>query len=280
MAEPRGTQIKNLPRVDTLDGSDVLVKQKTLPNNSATQGITVDNAMNYISQQLSMPQILQDISDLQQQITTIIQKSDVADIVNCYDNEGDASKTDIVHYDTTTLSNNDIIEVLEDETHSDSVSYYKYNATTNTFTYIGSLAPYYNKTEIDDKLLLINNDIANIVNRIATLENLPHIIYSNYTVKPYYEVLSNGMCRQWSFPDPAHTESTYTTNRTFSFTIPYKNTGYLLKNIGFDVHCIGEQLVTLTTTGFTTSSLSTPSGTRCWEAYGEVDLEQISNYIL
>ena len=279
MAEPRGTQIKNLPRVDTLDGSDVLVKQKTLPNNSATQGITVDNAMNYISQQLSMPQILQDIADLQQQITTIIQKSDVADIVNCYDNEGDASKTDIVHYDTTTLSNNDIIEVLEDETHSDSVSYYKYNATTNTFTYIGSLAPYYNKTEIDDKLLLINNDIANIVNRIATLENRPHLIYSNYATRPYYEVYSNGMCRQWSMPDANQSSSAFTENTTINFAIPYKNTKYLLYPVGFDVSNVGAQQVSLSTTGFTTSSMITPCGTRCWVAYGEVDLSQISNYI-
>lgn len=123
-------------------------------------------------------------------------------------------------------------------------------------------------------------NLTSLVNRVATLESLPHIIYSNYTVKPYYEVLSNGMCRQWSMADPSDTSSAYTTDTTFSFAIPYKNTGYLLKNVGFDVRNVGEQLVTLSTTGFTTSSLRTASGTRCWEAYGEVDLEQISDYIL
>lgn len=64
MAEPRGTQIKLLPRVNTLDGSDVIVKQKTLPNNSQTQGISVDDLMNYAKQQLSISQIEQDILDL------------------------------------------------------------------------------------------------------------------------------------------------------------------------------------------------------------------------
>ena len=123
-------------------------------------------------------------------------------------------------------------------------------------------------------------NLTSLVNRVATLESLPHIIYSNYTVKPYYEVLSNGMCRQWSMADPSDTSSAYTADTTFSFAIPYKNTGYLLKNVGFDVRNVGEQLVTLSTTGFTTSSLRTASGTRCWEAYGEVDLEQISDYIL
>ena len=112
------------------------------------------------------------------------------------------------------------------------------------------------------------------------LENFPHIIYSNYTVKPYYEVLSNGMCKQWSIADPSVIGSSYTENTTFSFAIPYKNTGYLLYPVGFDVRDVGSQRVTLSTTGFTTSSLSTPCGTRCWVAYGEVDLSQISDYIL
>ena len=123
-------------------------------------------------------------------------------------------------------------------------------------------------------------NLTSLVNRVATLESLPHIIYSNYTVKPYYEVLSNGMCKQWSIADPSVIGSSYTENTTFSFAIPYKNTGYLLYPVGFDVRDVGSQRVTLSTTGFTTSSLSTPCGTRCWVAYGEVDLSQISDYIL
>ena len=71
MSEPRGTQIKNLPRVNTLAGSDVIVKQKTLQNNSQTQGIQVSDVINYTKQQLSIPQILQDITDIQQQIAQI-----------------------------------------------------------------------------------------------------------------------------------------------------------------------------------------------------------------
>ena len=79
--------------------------------------------------------------DLQGQIDAISSASDVVDVVGTY--------AELQSYDTSKLSDNDIIKVLTDETHDDSISYYRWNDATNTFTYIGSQGPFYTKSETD-----------------------------------------------------------------------------------------------------------------------------------
>ena len=79
--------------------------------------------------------------NLQGQIDAISSASDVVDVVGTY--------AELQDYDTSKLSDNDIIKVLTDETHDDAISYYRWNDTTNTFTYIGSQGPFYTKSETD-----------------------------------------------------------------------------------------------------------------------------------
>ena len=79
--------------------------------------------------------------DLQGQIDAISSSSDVVDVVGTY--------AELQNYDTSKLSDNDIIKVLTDETHDDAISYYRWNDTTNAFTYIGSQGPFYTKSETD-----------------------------------------------------------------------------------------------------------------------------------
>lgn len=79
--------------------------------------------------------------DLQGQIDAISSASDVVDVVGTY--------AELQSYDTSKLSDNDIIKVLTDETHDDAISYYRWNDATNTFTYIGSQGPFYTKSETD-----------------------------------------------------------------------------------------------------------------------------------
>lgn len=67
-------------------------------------------------------------------------KSDVADIVQCYDRGSDTSKTDIVHYNKSTLTLNSIVKVLDDEIHGNVASYYKLTNST-AFTYLASEKP-------------------------------------------------------------------------------------------------------------------------------------------
>ena len=79
--------------------------------------------------------------NLQEQIDAISSSSDVVDVVGTY--------AELLNYDTSKLGDNDIIKVLTDETHDDAISYYRWNDTTETFTYIGSQGPFYTKSETD-----------------------------------------------------------------------------------------------------------------------------------
>lgn len=82
--------------------------------------------------------------ELQAQIDAISSKSDVVDVV--------ASYVELVAYDTSTLGDNDVIKVLEDETHDDAESYYRWNLTTETWGYIGSQGPFVTPAEMQTAL--------------------------------------------------------------------------------------------------------------------------------
>ena len=81
---------------------------------------------------------------LQGQIDAITSSSDVVDIVGTY--------TDLQNYDTQHLGNNDVIKVLQDSTHNDAMTYYRWLKNTSTWQYIGQEGPYYTKSEIDTTL--------------------------------------------------------------------------------------------------------------------------------
>lgn len=83
-------------------------------------------------------------TNLQSQIDSITASSDVKDIVG--------TKAELNSYDTSTLGNNDIIKVLQDESEDDATTYYRWNATTSQFTLIGEEGPYYTKAQADTLL--------------------------------------------------------------------------------------------------------------------------------
>lgn len=80
-------------------------------------------------------------SGLQSQIDALAAASDVTDIVGTY--------AALQAYDTSRLSDNDIIKVLQDETHDDETTYYRWHASTQTFSLIGEEGPYYTKAAAD-----------------------------------------------------------------------------------------------------------------------------------
>lgn len=82
--------------------------------------------------------------NLQSQIDTIKASSDVVDIVGTY--------AELEEYDTSKLNDNDIVKVLEDETHDDDITYYRWSTSTETFSFVGSLSAYYSKGETDTLL--------------------------------------------------------------------------------------------------------------------------------
>ena len=87
-------------------------------------------------------------NNLQNQIDAIVASSDVVDIVGTYQ--------ELQNYDTSKLGDNDIVKVLEDSTHNNATSYFRWKKTQSTWQYIGSEGPYYTKSEtnnlLDDKV--------------------------------------------------------------------------------------------------------------------------------
>ena len=143
------------------------LRQSVGNNTSAIESLTSD-----LSQETE--QRNGDVIYLQQQIDALSSKGDVADIVGTYQ--------DLLNYDTSTLLNKSIIKVLTDSTHDNASSYYKWNSNTSSFTYIGSEAPTYNKTEIDE---MYGNSVHKTGNETIagtkTFSNIPVITGGNST---------------------------------------------------------------------------------------------------
>ena len=118
----------------------------TLQNNitaEATARANADTALNTaITSEVTARQTAD--AGLQSQIDAITASSDVKDIVG--------TKAELNNYDTSTLGNNDIIKVLQDESESNATTYYRWNATTQQFTLIGEEGPYYTKSQADTLL--------------------------------------------------------------------------------------------------------------------------------
>lgn len=68
---------------------------------------------------------------LQQEIDDLKNSPDVVDIVATY--------AALQAYDTSKLGDNDIVRVLEDETHDDNSTYYRWDKQAETWTYVGEI---------------------------------------------------------------------------------------------------------------------------------------------
>lgn len=74
------------------------------------------------------------VRSIEQEIEEMKNNPDVVDILNTY--------ADLQAYDTSKLSDKDIVRVLNDETHNGESTYYRYTKSSNTWTYIGSSKQY------------------------------------------------------------------------------------------------------------------------------------------
>lgn len=78
---------------------------------------------------------------LQGEIDDIKNAPDVVDIVATY--------AALQAYDTSKLTDKDIIRVLADETHDGQSTYYRWTASSSTWAYIGAVGDYYTKSQTD-----------------------------------------------------------------------------------------------------------------------------------
>lgn len=74
------------------------------------------------------------IMDLEDEVERLENNPDVVDIVATY--------VDLQSYDTSQLTDKDVIRVLQDETHDGDSTYYRWSTSTNTWTYIGESKQY------------------------------------------------------------------------------------------------------------------------------------------
>lgn len=69
------------------------------------------------------------IMNVEDEVEELKNNPDVVDVVGTYQ--------DLQAYDTSTLTDKDIIRVLEDSTHDNKSTFYRWNASTNQFDYVG-----------------------------------------------------------------------------------------------------------------------------------------------
>lgn len=103
---------------------------------------------------------------LQGEIDTIKAGSDVTDVVGTYEN--------LENYDTSKLTDNDIIKVLQDETQDNAQTYYRWSTSSREFTYVGKVE---SKTYTAGNGIDITNDTISVtaptlVNKITNNRGL------------------------------------------------------------------------------------------------------------
>ena len=84
------------------------------------------------------------VNKIEGEIEELRGATDCADVV--------ANKAALDAYDTSKLTDQSIVKVLQDESQNDAQTYYRYSKSSDSFTLIGELGPYYTKSE-DDALL-------------------------------------------------------------------------------------------------------------------------------
>ena len=134
----------NKPIIDSeLSDSSTNAVENRVINDELTriESLTITNSSNIILE-TSNRQTAD--SNLQQQIDAITAASDVTDIVGTH--------AQLESYDTSTLANNSIIKVLQDETQNNETTYYRWVITNNVgaWVLIGEEGPYYTKSQADE----------------------------------------------------------------------------------------------------------------------------------
>ena len=110
---------------------------------------------------------------LQQEIDDLKNSPDVVDIVPTY--------AALQAYDTSKLGDNDIIRVLQDEQHDGQSTYYRWDATTSSWTYIGAVGDYYTKGQVDTLLASKQNTLTAGANVQISPENVISATDTTYT---------------------------------------------------------------------------------------------------
>lgn len=187
-------------------------------------------------------------ANLQGQIDALTVSSDVIDVLGTYQ--------DLQNYDTTHVKENDIIKVLQDSTHNNAMSYYRWVVADHVgaWVYVGSEGPYYTKSEADallndkqntedNSLNTTSKSIVGAINEVDSIakganQSLSFANYSamvaefNSLAGNEYNVGQNVMVVTIEVPDLwisgiESTSSTYTYTTDEAFTTALATDGYV-----------------------------------------------------
>ena len=182
-------------------------------------------------------------TNLQNQIDAISASSDVKDIVGTHQ--------ELERYDTTTLGDNDIIKVLQDETQDGATTYYRWDTDTHTFSLIGEEGPYYTKAQADtllsgkqdtltagENISIVNNVISSTAGTYSAgtgleLNGTEFSIDDTVALKTEIPTVNNGaLTIQKNGTDVASFTANSGTNVTANITVP-TDTAQLSNGAGF-----------------------------------------------
>ena len=135
--------------------------------------------------EMDVPQQVWDsIDTLQQEIEDMKNSPDVVDIVGTY--------ADLTAYDTSQLGDKDVIRVLNDETHDDESTYYRWSTTTQTWAYIGSTGPKSTQTQWTGEETN-QDDTGTVVNVTTTTGDFKWEVGNTITVNYTHKATRNNL---------------------------------------------------------------------------------------
>lgn len=117
-------------------------------------------------------------SYFKEKIDEIEQRSDVVDVVGTYQ--------DLEDYDTSHLAPNSLIKVINDETHDNEITYYRWVITggVGAWVYVASEGAYYTTSQIDTMLSNLDKKTFNVINASD--------IVNDTLTQAQYDIISNG----------------------------------------------------------------------------------------
>ena len=122
------------------------------------------------------------VNKIESEIEELRGATDCADVV--------ANKAALDAYDTSKLTDQSIVKVLQDESQNDAQTYYRYSKSSDSFTLIGELGPYYTKSE-DDALLAKKLDKTDIASQVYGTDAQANDVFGEEDPKNNVSVVNN-----------------------------------------------------------------------------------------
>lgn len=157
------------------NGHIYIYSSEGIPTLVETEGSGLEEAIKKLEDDLANEVTDRAAADnvLQTEIDDLKNSPDVVDIVPTY--------AALQAYDTSKLGDNDIIRVLQDETHDGQSTYYRWNKQSSAWTYIGAVGDYYTKGQVDTLLTGKQNTLTAGANVQISPENVISATDTTYT---------------------------------------------------------------------------------------------------